>query len=220
MVGMLRVTAVALILSVCLSFAACAELSDDARSVLLEQTEALTALMAECAADEAYVKLYLGSNSEVQTLIDKIGKADWDGSPEGMVYVLKDGAVEAFLSLSGTSLKDFSPAVADKVRQSIGASIPSAVAAQSGTVFIAATSVLRTGSAFLADAGFPASAIVFLTYGHDYGVLCSFAKNAENIVSASLIPVPADAEMMLKRVMGLRNLLSKGDSLYEEYPIK
>ena len=82
-----------------------------------EQAEALTALMAECAGDEAYVRLYLGSNGEAKALIDKIAKAAWNQYSEGTVYVLKEGAIEAFLSASGVSLKDFSPDVADKVRQ-------------------------------------------------------------------------------------------------------
>ena len=216
---MRRITAIALILSVFLSLAACAELNDDARETMREQAEALTALMAECTGDEAYVRLYLGSNGEAKALIDKIAKAAWNQYSEGTVYVLKEGAIEAFLSASGVSLKDFSPDVADKVRQSVGGSVPSAVASQAGAAFMAAVSVLRTGCVFQADEAFPECALVFLKYNRDYGVLCSFVKNDEDIVSASLIPAPADCEKTLKRVLGLRSLFARNNDYFEEYPL-
>ena len=198
---------------------AVAELSADDRAVMLEQTETLAALMAECAADAGYTKLYLGSNAEARDLVRKIGTADWDGHHGGTVYLLKEGAIEAFLSASGVSLSDFSPAVADKVRQAVAGSIPAAVAGQAGSAFTAAVSVLRTGSVFQAEASFPEYALVILNYSKNYSALCSFVKNAENIVSASLIPVPANSESMLKRVMGLRNRFTKTDSFFEEYQI-
>ncbi len=198
---------------------AAAELSADDRAVMMEQTETLAALMAECAADAGYTKLYLGSDAEARDLVRKIGTTDWKEHHGGTVYLLKEGAIEAFLSASGVSLSDFSPAVADKVRQAVAGSIPAAVAGQAGIAFTAAVSVLRTGSVFQAEASFPEYSLVFLNYSKNYSALCSFVKNAENIVSASLIPVPADSESMLKRVMGLRNLFTKNDSLYEEYPI-
>ena len=105
-----------------------AELSADAKAVLLEHTEAMTVLMAECANTDAYAKLYVEPGSEAAALLQKIAKADWSKSRGGTVYVLKDGAIEAFLNASGLSLKDFPDAPADKVRQAVAGSIPTAVA--------------------------------------------------------------------------------------------
>ncbi len=212
--------ALSVFLAICiLPCLALAELSADDRAVMLDRTEALTALMAECAADDGYTKLYLGSNSEARNAIGKIASADWDEYRGGTIYLLKEGAIGAFLAASGVSLEDFSPAVAEKVRQSVAGSIPMAAVSSSGAAYTAAVSVLRTGTVFAADDDFPENAIVFLKYNADYGVLCSFVKGEDNAVSASLIPVPADSESKLKRVMGLTGLIVRHDRLYEAYPV-
>ena len=214
--------AIALVLILCAvwAFPCSAELAAGDRAMMLEQTAGLTALMAECAGIDAYAKLYVAGNSGVMEVIRKIARADWGEYRGGTVYVLKDGAIEAFLSAAGLSLADFPPAPAAKVRQTIVSSIPSAVAGQSGSDFLAAASTLRTGTVFRADVGFPEFALVFLQYNADYAVLCSFVRSGEDLVSASLVPVPADSEAMLKRVMGLKLLFGGHDSLYDEYSLR
>ena len=211
----------AIVFLLCIAFAlpASAELSEDVKTVLLERTEALTALMAEAADSEAYVKLYVGENSRVLETIRKIGSADWEQRGKGTAYVLGGGAIEAFVSASGVRLDDLSESLQAKVRQAVAGSIPMAAVSPAGDAFVAAASVLRTGTVFVAEETFPEYALVFLTYSGDYGVLCSFVRGEGGAVSASLVPVPADCESRLKQVMGFRGLLGRTKSLYEEYAL-
>lgn len=211
----------AIVFLLCIAFAlpASAELSEDVKAVLLERTEALTALMAEAADSEAYVKLYVGENSRVLETIRKIGSADWEQRGKGTAYVLGGGAIEAFVSASGVKLDDFSDSLQAKVRQAVAGSIPMAAVSPSGDAFIAAAAALRSGTVFVADEPFPEYVLVFLAYSGDYGVLCSFVRGEGGAVSASLVPVPADCESRLRQVMGFGGLLGKTESLYEEYAL-
>ena len=211
----------AIVFLLCIAFAlpASAELSEDVKAVLLERTEALTALMAEAADSEAYVKLYVGENSQVLETIRKIGSADWEQRGKGTAYVLGGGAIEAFVSASGVKLDDFSDSLQAKVRQAVAGSIPMAAVSPSGDAFIAAAAALRSGTVFVADEPFPEYVLVFLAYSRDYGVLCSFVRGEGGAVSASLVPVPADCESRLRQVMGFGGLLGKTESLYEEYAL-
>ena len=207
-----------LILAVCLP--ASAELDPGAEALLLEKTRALTALMAESAGNENYLKLYLGAGTDdVADMVRRIGASGWEKPEEGTIFVLREGAVDAYLSASRLSLKDFPESLRERVRQAVVGSMPQAVVNQAGADLRRAVTVLRTGEVFLADDDFPGGAIVFLRYNPDYAVVCSFVKNAGNIVSASLVPAPADSESILKRVMGLTSLFVRFDQLYDEYPV-
>ena len=208
-----------LILALCLP--ASAELDPEAEALMLEKTHALTALMVESAGNENYLKLYLGSgNDDVADTIRTIVASGWEKPEDGKVFVLREGAVDTFLSASRLSLKDFPESLRERVSQAVVGSMPQAVVNQTGIDLMAAVTVLRTGEVFLADDDFPGGAIVYLRYNPDYAVLCSFVKNAENIVSASLVPAPADCESMLKRVMGMTSLFVRFDQLYDEYPVQ
>ena len=101
-------------LALVMSVSALAELEPGYREQMLEQTEELTALMAECAGTDAYAKLYVDTGSEAAAVLRKIAGADWSKPAGGTVYVLKDGAIEAFLNASGISMKDFPEAPAAK----------------------------------------------------------------------------------------------------------
>ena len=217
---MKRLFSVLLIMCLLLPCMCLAELSEDVKAVLLERTEALTALMVESAGNENYLKLYLGSgNDDVADTIRTIVASGWEKPEDGKVFVLREGAIDTFLSASRLSLKDFPESLRERVRQAVVGSMPQAAVNQTGVDLMAAVTVLRTGEVFLADDDFPGGAIVYLRYNPDYAVLCSFVKNAENIVSASLVPAPADCESMLKRVMGMTSLFVRFDQLYDEYPV-
>ncbi len=212
----------AILFLLCIAFAvpASAELSEGNRAVMLERTQALTAVMAEAAGSEAYIKIYMGGSSEVRDVIRKIASADWSNCGGGTVYVLKEKALEAFVSASGVSLDQFSASLRQKVMQSVAGSIPTAAAAgTAGTSFVAAMSVRRSGAVFLADEAFPEYAVVFLRYNADYGVLCSFVKGEDNTVSASLVPADANCESRLKQVMSLSGFFVDPGRLYEEYQL-
>ena len=215
---MKQIVSVLLVMCLLLPCAALSELAADDQNCMVRQTKALTLLMAECAGSEAYGRLYLAADSARQT-VRKISEADWSEHTGGTVYVLKEGAIEAYLSAAGVSLDDFSPAVAAKIRQSVAGSVPAAALSSAGSAYAAAASALRTGTVFTADDGFPDQAIVFLSYSDDFGVLCSFVRGQDNAVSASLIPVPAGIESRLKRVMGLAGMFARQDRLFEEYPV-
>ena len=212
----------AILFLLCIAFAvpASAELSEGNRAVMLDRTQALTAVMAEAAGSEAYIKLYMGGSSEVREVIRKIASADWSNCSGGTAYVVKEKALEAFVSASGVSLDQFSASLRQKVTQSVAGSIPTAAAAgTAGTSFVAAMSVLRSGAVFLADEAFPEYAVVFLRYNADYGVLCSFVKGEDNTVSASLVPADANCESRLKQVMSLSGFFADPGRLYEEYKL-
>ena len=208
-----------LVLTVCLT--ASAELDADTEALLLQKTRALAAQMAEVAGNESYLKLYLGrGNDDVADTIRRIAASGWEKDEGGTIFILREDAVDAYLSASLLSLEDFPESLRERIRQSVTASMPQAVVNQVGADLMRAVSVLRTGEVFMAYAGFPEGAIVYLRYNPDYAVLCSFVKNSENIVSASLVPAPADSENMLKRVMGLTSLFVRFDRLYDEHPVQ
>ncbi len=206
-----------LVMCMLLPYTTLAELSEDNRAILLERTEALTALMAEAAGSETYLRLYLGrGNDDVADTVRRIAASGWDQPVEGTVFVLRDGAIEAYLSALQLSMGEFPEDLRERVRQSVTNSMPQAVVNQAGPELMAATSVLRTGEAFLADDSFPEGALVYLRYNPDYAVLCAYVKNAENIVTASLVPAPADCLKAMRRIMtGAMAALN----LYEEYPL-
>ena len=213
-----RWTAVLLLacaLTALLPGAASAELDPGARDLMAAKTDALAALMAECANDETYMRLMTGMNQAMAELARKIGRSGWDHRMSGTVYVLKDGAIDAFLSANGMSLKDFSPRVADKLRQSVIGSIPQGIIGTVGVDYVAAAAALRTGTMFLADEAFPDYALVYMRYNLSYDAACTFVKGEDNVVSASLVPMPAGQENALKAMLGIRPLLTNVPGLYE-----
>ena len=204
-----------LILALCLP--ASAELASGAEALLLQRTRALTSLMAESAGNENYLKLYLGpGNDDVADTVRRIGASGWEKPEEGTVFVLREGAVDAYLSASRLSLEDFPESLRERVRQAVVGSMPQAVVNQAGIDLMRAVSVLRTGEVFLADDGFPGGAIVYLRCNPDYAVLCSFVKNADNIVSASLVPAPANCLDKLRQML---KVFGQNTALFEEYPL-
>lgn len=212
---MKRVLSWFLTLCVLMPGIALADLDPGARDLMAEKTDALAALMAECANDETYMRLMTGSNQAMAQLARKIGCSGWDHRMSGTIYVLKDGAIDAFLSANGMSLKDFSPRVADKLRQTVIGSIPQGIIGAVGVDFVAAASVLRSGTVFLADEAFPDYALVYMRYNLSYDAACTFVKGEDNVVSASLVPVPAGQENALKAMMGIKSLLTSVPGLYE-----
>ena len=213
---------IALFLAVCLllSGMALAELSEDVKAVLLERTEALTALMVESASNESYLMLYLGQeNDDMADTIRTIVASGWEKPEDGKVFVLREGAVDTFLSASRLSPEDFPDSLHERIRQDVAGFMPQAVVNQAGIELMRAVTVLRTGEVFLADEGFPDGVMVYLRYNPNYAVLCSYVKNADEIVSASLVPVPADCEDQMKQVLSLNGLFGDLGSLYEEYKL-
>ena len=197
-----------------------AELSEDVKTVLLERTEALTALMVESASNESYLRLYLGQeNDDMADTIRTIVASGWEKPEDGKVFVLREGAVDTFLSASRLSLEDFPDSLHERIRQDVAGFMPQAVVNQAGIELMRAVTVLRTGEVFLADDGFPGCVMVYLRYNPNYAVLCSYVKNADEIVSASLVPVPADCEDQMKQVLSLNGLFGDLGSLYEEYKL-
>ncbi len=194
---------------------ALAALRDDTLALIREKTELLTWLMAQCAQSDAYLTLYAGNNDSLKGTVRALGGQDWSALREGRVYLLKEGVIDRYLNASGVSLGDFPPAVRDRVSQAVIGSIPTAVLNQEGTQTLAAAMLLRTGDVFLADEAFPRYALVCAACNDDWWVMCTFVKSEDNIVSASLLPVPAKSVNMLTRIIGL----SGSRSLYEEYPL-
>ena len=216
---MKRILAVVLILCALGPAGALADLRMSDYTLMIGKTQALTALMVECARSQAYVSLYGGSN-DMAAAIGRLGAADWSQARGGTVYVLKNGAVESYLAASGVRLSDFPEAVAEKVRQAVPGSIPMALAAQSGNEAVAVASSLRTGDAFTADALFPEYALLLLRYNDQYDVMAVFVKNQANIVSVSVIPLYTVDSARLKQIIGAASLLSGTDGFYDEYPVQ
>jgi len=208
---------IVLMLTVC---TACAELRPDIKETVLERTEALTGMMADAARSDAYVRLYLGNNEPVLKVIRQIAAADWQRHGQGTVFIVKTGAVNAYLNASGVSLNDFPESIRERVRRSVASSMPSAVISAESVDFAAAASVLRTGTTFLADGDFPSCAVVFLKYNDLYGVLCAFVKGENDTVSASLIPAPANAEDRFRQMIGLGGLGLMLTDAFEAYPLE
>ncbi len=220
MIRLNRLAAVLLLLCAMAALPASAELSPESRAVLLDRTEALTAQMLEAANSDAYMRLYLGDNDQVRGVIRQVAGAGWTRRTGGTIYVLKDGAIEAFLNASNVSLSSFPESIAVRIRQSVIGSIPNALNNAQGVSFMAATSVLRTGTVFLADEAFPEYALVCLSYNRSYGVLCSFVKGEDNVVSASLVPIVSGSDSSLKSILGLRSIFGGHSHLYEDYPVQ
>ena len=214
---MKRILTVCLIVFVLLSGLAAAEPDDGAKALMAEKAEELTALLAACANSDSYIRLYTSGNTDLIETIRKIGEADWSARQSGTVFELKEGAIDVYLRASGMSLSDFDGAVAAKVRQGVLASFPQALVAQYDVSVLSAASVLRCGTVFIADDAFPEAALVLLHYNDSYDTICSFVKAEGNIVSASLLPVPAGSEEHLRQIMSVYSFLPI--KVYDEYPL-
>ena len=215
---MKRISLVCLIVFVLLCGLASAETDAGAKALMADKSGELTALMAACAESDSYIRLYTSGNTELAETIRKIGGAGWSVRRSGTVFELKEGAIDVYLRASGLSLNNFDGAVAEKVRQGVLVSFPQALVAQYDISALSVASVLRCGTVFIADDAFPEAALVLLRYNDSYDTICSFVKTEGNIVSASLLPVPAGSEEHLRQIMSMYSYLP--NKVYEEYPIE
>ncbi len=203
---------------------ALAELSGETKALLVEKTEELTELMLLKGRSTAYLQWFGvdGSDSALQSRIDEIVSSDWNTVSGGTIFVLKEGAVDAVLSMWDMSLNDFPPLIIDAIRNESVNMLADIVINHycvnyQDERFLDAAKVLISETAFAVDEVFPGLCIVLLHSAHNYDTICTFIRTGDAAFAIAM-PIPTGREDILKQAMGKSFLMLNTSRLYEEYP--
>ena len=184
-----------LLLALCLTvlcalpMGAGAEAADPALSAMVQRALKLADIMQECAQSEAYCSLYAGS-AEIGALCAAMGEGPYDapvsGAPAAMDRLLQIG--------------DSAPALSEGIRQKIYASLPVTLCtmqvSRAGAMALAASSMLSCGDCAVMAADMPQAAVLSLSFGGAYDVLCAFYTNESGVTQANAYLVAAENNML------------------------
>ena len=172
-----------LLLALCLTvlcafpMGAGAEAADPALSAMVQRALKLAAIMQECAQSEAYCSLYAGS-AEI-----------------GALLTLSPAAMDRLLQIG-----DSAPALSEGIRQKIYASLPVTLCtmqvSRAGAVALAASAMLSCGDCAVMAADMPQAAVLSLSFGGAYDVLCAFYTNESGVTQANAYLVAAENNML------------------------
>ena len=187
-----------LLLTLCLTLLcalpAGAETADPAVRAMVKKSLALTALMQECAQSEAYCSLYAGS-AEIGALCAAMGEGPYDAPVSGALLTLSPAAMDRLLQIG-----DSAPALSEGIRQKIYASLPVTLCtmqvSRAGAMALAASSMLSCGDCAVMAADMPQAAVLSLSFGGAYDVLCAFYTNESGVTQANAYLVAAENNML------------------------
>ena len=187
-----------LLLALCLkllcALPAGAETADTAVRAMVKKSLALTALMQECAQSEAYCSLYAGS-AEIGALCAAMGEGPYDAPVSGALMTLSPAAIDRLLQTGESA-----PALSSGIRQKIFASLPATLCtmqvSRAGAVALAASSMLSCGDCAVMAADMPQAAVLSLSFGGAYDVLCAFYTNESGVTQANAYLVAAENNML------------------------
>ena len=187
-----------LLLALCLkllcALPAGAETADPAVRAMVKKSLALTALMQECAQSEAYCSLYSGSQ-EISALCAAMGEGSYDAPVSGALLTLSPAAMDRLLQIG-----DSAPALSEGIRQKIYASLPVTLCtmqvSRAGAVALAASAMLSCGGCAVMAADMPQAAVLSLSFGGAYDVLCAFYTNESGVTQANAYLVAAENNML------------------------
>ena len=189
-----------LLLALCLTvlcalpMGAGAETTDPVLPVMVEKTLKLAAIMQECAQSETYCSLYAGS-TEIGTLCAAMGEGPYDAPVSGVLMTLSPAAIDRLLQTGEGAL-----ALSSGIRQKIYASLPVTLctmqASRAGAVALAASAMLSCGDCAVMAADMPQAAVLSLSFGGAYDVLCAFYTNESGVTQANAYLVAAENNML------------------------
>ena len=223
---MKRLLALLLVVCLFLPCAALAELSEDVKTLMVETTEELTAVMLEKGRSAAYLKWFGvdGADPALQSRINEIVSSDWNTVSGGTIYVLKEGAVDAILSVWDMRLNDFPRVVVGAARREAANMLADivinhyCVSVQDERLMDAAK-VMISETAIAVDETFPELSIALLHSAHDYDTICTFIRTGDAAFAVAM-PIPTGREEILKQAMGKSFLTLNTSRLYEEYAVE
>ena len=173
-----------LLLALCLTvlcalpMGAGAEAADPALSAMVQRALKLADIMQECAQSEAYCSLYAGS-----------------APVSGALLTLSPAAMDRLLQIG-----DSAPALSEGIRQKIYASLPVTLCtmqvSRAGAVALAASAMLSCGDCAVMAADMPQAAVLSLSFGGAYDVLCAFYTNESGVTQANAYLVAAENNML------------------------
>ena len=171
-----------------------AEAADPALSAMVQRALKLAAIMQECAQSEAYCSLYAGS-AEIGALCAAMGEGPYDAPVSGALMTLSPAAMDRLLQIG-----DSAPALSEGIRPKIFASLPATLctmqASRAGAVALAASSMLSCGDCAVMAADMPQAAVLSLSFGGAYDVLCAFYTNENGVTQANAYLVAAENNML------------------------
>lgn len=171
-----------------------AEAADPALSAMVQRALKLAAIMQECAQSEAYCSLYAGS-AEIGALCAAMGEGPYDAPVSGALLTLSPAAMDRLLQIG-----DSAPALSESIRQKIFASLPATLCtmqvSRAGAVALAASAMLSCGDCAVMAADMPQAAVLSLSFGGAYDVLCAFYTNESGVTQANAYLVVAENNML------------------------
>ena len=189
-----------LLLALCLTvlcalpMGAGAEATDPALPVMVEKALKLAAIMQECAQSGTYCSLYAGS-TEIGTLCAAMGEGPYDAPVSGVLMTLSPAAIDRMLQTDESAL-----ALSGGIRRKIYASLPVTLctmqASRAGAVALAASAMLSCGDCAVMAADMPQAAVLSLSFGGAYDVLCAFYTNESGVTQANAYLVAAENNML------------------------
>ena len=189
-----------LLLALCLTvlcalpMGAGAEAADPALSAMVQRALRLAAIMQECAQSEAYCSLYAGS-AEIGALCAAMGEGPYDVPVSGALVTLSPAAINQLLQTDESV-----SALSSGVRQKIYASLPdrlctNQVSSMGGEAMFASIR-LSCGDCAVMAADMPQAAVLSLSFGGAYDVLCAFYTNESGVTQANAYLVAAENNML------------------------
>lgn len=189
-----------LLLALCLALlcvlpmGAGAEAADPALSAMVQRALRLAAIMQECAQSEIYCRLY-GISAEIGALCAAMGEGPYDVPVSGALVTLSPAAIDRLLQTGEGAL-----ALSSGIRQKIYASLPVTLCtmqvSRAGAVALAASSMLSCGDCAVMAADVPQAAVLSLSFGGAYDVLCAFYTNESGVTQANAYLVAAENNML------------------------
>lgn len=189
-----------LLLALCLALlcvlpmGAGAEAADPALSAMVQRALRLAAIMQECAQSEIYCRLY-GISAEIGALCAAMGEGPYDVPVSGALVTLSPAAIDRLLQTDESAL-----ALSGGIRRKIYASLPATLCtmqvSRAGTVALAASVMLSCGDCAVMAADVPQAAVLSLSFGGAYDVLCAFYTNESGVTQANAYLVAAENNML------------------------
>ena len=171
-----------------------AEAADPALSAMVQRALRLAAIMQECAQSEIYCRLY-GISAEIGALCAAMGEGPYDVPVSGALVTLSPAAINQLLQTDESV-----SALSSGVRQKIYASLPdrlctNQVSSMGGEAMFASIR-LSCGDCAVMAADMPQAAVLSLSFGGAYAVLCAFYTNDSGVTQANAYLVAAEHNML------------------------
>ena len=124
-----------------------------------------------------------------------MGEGPYDAPVSGALLTLSPAAMDRLLQIG-----DSAPALPEGIRQKIFASLPATLCtmqvSRAGAMALAASAMLSCGDCAVMAADMPQAAVLSLSFGGAYDVLCAFYTNENGVTQANAYLVAAENNML------------------------